>query len=58
MVGKWPNTYAFTKAISEDMVRSYAKDLPIAIFRPAIGMHMLNDFDLFYFSKPGKCFYF
>ncbi|KAG8222376.1 hypothetical protein J437_LFUL002995 [Ladona fulva] len=36
MVGKWPNTYAFTKAISEDMVRSYAKDLPIAIFRPAI----------------------
>ncbi|XP_046383568.1 fatty acyl-CoA reductase wat-like [Ischnura elegans] len=36
MLGKWPNTYTFTKAITEDMIRTYAKDIPITIFRPAI----------------------
>ncbi|RZF44559.1 hypothetical protein LSTR_LSTR001317 [Laodelphax striatellus] len=32
----WPNTYAFTKQIAEDVVRMYGKSLPSVIFRPAI----------------------
>ncbi|KAK4878118.1 hypothetical protein RN001_010624 [Aquatica leii] len=32
----WPNTYSFTKAIAEDVVRREAKDLPIAIVRPSV----------------------
>lgn len=32
----WPNTYTFTKALAEDLVRSQSKGLPLAVFRPAI----------------------
>lgn len=32
----WPNTYTFTKALAEDLVKSHSKGLPLAIFRPAI----------------------
>jgi nucleoside-diphosphate-sugar epimerase len=37
LLGKMPNTYAFTKAVAEHVVKDYTKDLPVAIFRPAIG---------------------
>ncbi|XP_067204289.1 fatty acyl-CoA reductase wat-like [Linepithema humile] len=33
---KRPNTYTFTKAMAEDVIRKQAGDLPIGIFRPAI----------------------
>ncbi|XP_046473320.1 fatty acyl-CoA reductase wat-like isoform X1 [Neodiprion pinetum] len=36
IVGEWPNTYTFTKAIAEGTVAEYAKDMPFAIFRPSI----------------------
>jgi len=36
LLDKWPNTYAFTKAIAEDAVRDLGVGLPIAVFRPAI----------------------
>uniref|UniRef100_A0A2A4K1U6 Fatty acyl-CoA reductase n=1 Tax=Heliothis virescens TaxID=7102 RepID=A0A2A4K1U6_HELVI len=32
----WPNTYTFTKAIAEEMVRTYAAKLPICVVRPPI----------------------
>lgn len=34
---EWPNTYAFTKALAEDLVKNKAKHLPTAIVRPAVG---------------------
>ncbi|XP_067217153.1 fatty acyl-CoA reductase wat-like [Linepithema humile] len=36
LLGKWPNTYTFTKAMAEDVIRKQAGDLPIVILRPAI----------------------
>lgn len=36
ILGKWPNTYAFTKALTEDLIRLNGKNLPIGMFRPAI----------------------
>lgn len=39
----WPNTYSFTKAVSEEMVRSYATKLPIVVVRPTIGRYVLFD---------------
>ncbi|GLV38346.1 waterproof [Carabus blaptoides fortunei] len=36
LLGKWPNTYVFTKAIAENLVKTVGKDLPIAIVRPSI----------------------
>lgn len=33
----WPNTYTFTKALAEDLVKTRAKHLPVAIIRPAVG---------------------
>jgi alcohol-forming fatty acyl-CoA reductase len=36
LINPWPNTYTFTKAISEDMIRQYQDRLPISIIRPSI----------------------
>ncbi|XP_049767124.1 fatty acyl-CoA reductase wat-like [Schistocerca cancellata] len=36
IMGDWPNTYAFTKAIAEDTVRVHAAGLPAAVIRPSI----------------------
>ncbi|XP_050540836.1 fatty acyl-CoA reductase wat-like isoform X3 [Daktulosphaira vitifoliae] len=32
----WPNTYTFTKALAEDLVRKEAEGLPLGIFRPSV----------------------
>lgn len=37
LIAPWPNTYTFTKAIAEDMIRQYKDKLPVAIIRPTIG---------------------
>uniref|UniRef100_A0A0A9WBX3 Fatty acyl-CoA reductase n=2 Tax=Lygus hesperus TaxID=30085 RepID=A0A0A9WBX3_LYGHE len=36
LLGKWPNTYAFTKAVAEHVVHDYGRGIPRIIFRPAI----------------------
>lgn len=36
MIGTWPNTYTFTKAVAEDLVKRNGKSLPMVLFRPAI----------------------
>uniref|UniRef100_A0A182J1R6 Fatty acyl-CoA reductase n=1 Tax=Anopheles atroparvus TaxID=41427 RepID=A0A182J1R6_ANOAO len=36
IVEPWPNTYAFTKSLAEEVVRRYRTKLPIAIVRPSI----------------------
>ncbi|XP_044735342.1 fatty acyl-CoA reductase wat-like [Chrysoperla carnea] len=36
ILGDWPNTYAYTKAIAEDVIKQNAVDLPCGIFRPGI----------------------
>lgn len=39
-----PNTYVMTKAAAEQLIKHEAKNLPVSIFRPAIGRYlkMLN----------------
>lgn len=37
IIAPWPNTYTFSKAIAEDMIRQYQDRLPIGIIRPSIG---------------------
>lgn len=36
MIGAWPNTYTYTKALAEDVVRRNSEGLPVGVFRPAI----------------------
>ncbi|CAG9772735.1 unnamed protein product [Ceutorhynchus assimilis] len=36
ILGDWPNTYTFTKALAESAIKDLAGDLPIGIFRPGI----------------------
>lgn len=36
IIGKHPNTYTFTKAIAEQLLKETASDLPLAIVRPSI----------------------
>ncbi|XP_033211429.1 fatty acyl-CoA reductase wat-like [Belonocnema kinseyi] len=40
---KSPNTYVFTKAIAEQLLQEYAKDLPLGLFRPAIVMSTYHE---------------
>ncbi|KAJ8939201.1 hypothetical protein NQ318_019442 [Aromia moschata] len=36
LLGDFPNTYAFTKCVAEDVIRTEGKNLPIALYRPSI----------------------
>ncbi|KAF5284905.1 hypothetical protein FQA39_LY16860 [Lamprigera yunnana] len=36
LLDQWPNTYTYTKAVAEDIVRQDGDGLPVAIFRPAV----------------------
>lgn len=49
----WPNTYTFTKALAEDLVKHESVGLPFGIFRPSIGKLVLVfifKFIVLYFS--------
>ncbi|XP_008549791.1 fatty acyl-CoA reductase wat [Microplitis demolitor] len=43
LLEKWPNTYTYTKALAENVVREKSQDLPIGIFRPAIIISCADD---------------
>ncbi|EDO63776.1 AGAP005986-PA [Anopheles gambiae str. PEST] len=43
LIEPWPNTYAFTKSLSEEMVRRYKAKLPVAIIRPSIITTTMED---------------
>ncbi|XP_041971169.1 fatty acyl-CoA reductase wat-like isoform X2 [Aricia agestis] len=36
LLNGFPNTYAFTKAAAEDIVKKYSKGLPVVVYRPSI----------------------
>lgn len=44
LLGKRPNTYTFTKALTEQMLLEEAQTLPVAIVRPSIGTVILVTF--------------
>lgn len=35
-VSPWPNTYSFSKALSEELMRQYGKRIPVIVIRPSI----------------------
>lgn len=37
IIEQWPNTYAFTKSLAEEVVRRYTDKIPVAVIRPSIG---------------------
>jgi len=34
----WPNSYTFTKAMAEHFVKHEEGNIPVCVYRPAIGM--------------------
>ncbi|XP_047370033.1 fatty acyl-CoA reductase wat-like [Vespa velutina] len=36
LLGKWPNTYVYTKTVAENFIKKHAESVPIGIFRPGI----------------------
>ncbi|CAH0699602.1 unnamed protein product [Spodoptera exigua] len=36
LIRDWPNTYSFTKALAEELLRMNSKDLPVSVIRPAV----------------------
>lgn len=45
VIAPWPNTYVYSKSITEEVVRLYGEILPISIVRPSISKsksHLLN----------------
>ncbi|XP_014479570.1 PREDICTED: putative fatty acyl-CoA reductase CG5065 [Dinoponera quadriceps] len=43
LLGEWPNTYVYSKAIAEDLVRQYSVGLPACIIRPSIVVTTLKE---------------
>lgn len=43
LLGDFPNTYAYTKAVAEDIVQKHSKGLPVALFRPSIVIATAKD---------------
>nr|CAD7463072.1 unnamed protein product [Timema tahoe] len=41
ILDKWPNTYTFTKSITENILRKTAADLPISIVRPSQDKYLM-----------------
>lgn len=37
IIEPWPNTYTFTKALAEELVRQFGERIPVAVMRPSIG---------------------
>jgi hypothetical protein len=48
VIGGWPNTYSFTKAVAEDMIKEETKGLPVGILRPSIGKYNVLNGNPFY----------
>lgn len=42
IIRPWPNTYTYTKALSEELVRQFAENFPVAVIRPSIGIQSLT----------------
>jgi alcohol-forming fatty acyl-CoA reductase len=36
IISPWPNTYAYTKVLAEEVMRIYGENMPVAIIRPSI----------------------
>lgn len=53
-----PNTYAYTKALTEDLVSSYDNRIPIVITRPSIGKRRREKFVFFFRDLQPKFFFF
>ncbi|XP_070063997.1 fatty acyl-CoA reductase wat isoform X2 [Drosophila virilis] len=43
LLGKWPNTYTFTKAVAEDVIRTCSEQIPVGVFRPGIVISTYQD---------------
>lgn len=37
LIEPWPNTYTYTKALAEELVRTFGQRIPVAVMRPSIG---------------------
>lgn len=43
LLGKYPNTYTFTKALAEQLLHEEASDLPLVIVRPSVVSAVMKD---------------
>ncbi|XP_043483842.1 fatty acyl-CoA reductase wat-like [Leptopilina heterotoma] len=43
IIGKYPNTYCFSKSIAENVVSKYAKELPVSVYRFSIALAALKE---------------
>lgn len=41
LIRPWPNTYTYTKALTEELVRDYRTKFTIAVIRPTIGINIV-----------------
>lgn len=46
-VSPWPNTYTFSKALSEQLIREYGNRVPAVIIRPSISEYFERKFAIF-----------
>ena len=49
VIDPWPNTYAFTKALAEELVRQYSEKMPMVVIRPSIGESTMYGLEIWIF---------
>lgn len=42
LIEPWPNSYSYTKALCEEMVRKFGENIPTAVIRPSISTLFTN----------------
>lgn len=52
----FPNTYTFTKNLAESLVNDYRHRLPLIVYRPSIGEHLLSVSSLLLIPPPAVLF--
>ncbi|VVC29128.1 Hypothetical protein CINCED_3A024702 [Cinara cedri] len=59
IIGKWPNTYTLSKAVAENLIKDYGKNMPISISRPCVVVFTQSDpiegWATNMMSVPGLC---
>lgn len=57
-ISPWPNTYSFSKALSEELMRQYGPKIPIVVMRPSVGTLIKEKKTFPSYSRANICLFY
>lgn len=58
IMAPWPNSYTYSKALSEQLVKVYSEFMPAVVIRPSIGKYQIQSIRLRLINSHQICFFF